>query len=61
MVGVYIFQVHDGKRMEALYLSDEYFNVIGYEMNQYKRHLRDLTAGIVKEDEERFMKTLNCH
>lgn len=58
MVGVYIFQVHDGKRMEALYLSDEYFNVIGYEMNQYKRHLRDLTAGIVKEDEEKIYENI---
>ena len=50
-VGVCIFAVRNMQKVEALYLSDEYFNVIGYHKHNYGKWLKDMTASIIKEDE----------
>lgn len=50
-VGVCIFAVRNMQKVEALYLSDEYFNVIGYHKHDYGKWLKDITASIIKEDE----------
>lgn len=55
-VGVCIFAVKNMQKVEALYLSDEYFSIIGYEKEDYKKQLKDITSTIVEEDEKKIFE-----
>lgn len=55
-VGVCIWAVRDMKRIEALYLSDEYFNIVGYDKDSYAKRLKDVTSVIFEEDEKKIFE-----
>lgn len=57
-VGVCIFTVTNLQKVEALYLSDEYFNVIQYNKKDYQTRLKDITASVIKEDKKKIFENV---
>lgn len=61
MIGFCVFRVTSESKAEALYLSQNYFKVIGYTMEEYKVHLKNITSHICVEDEKNILiKAKKC-
>ena len=59
MVGVCVYKLVAHNRLEAIYLTDNYYGVIGYDEENYLKKIKDITKSFEKEDEKKFFELLN--
>lgn len=55
MIGIIVFKVNTNKRVEAVYINDSYYGIIGHDAEKYTKRLKDMTSTFIKEDEEKFL------
>ncbi|MBQ3546405.1 MAG: GGDEF domain-containing protein [Lachnospiraceae bacterium] len=59
MVGICVYKLVAPNRLEALYLTDNYYGVVGYDEENYIKKIKDITKNFEKEDEKKFFELLN--
>lgn len=59
MVGVCVYKLVAPNRLEALYLTDNYYGVVGYDEENYIKKIKDITKNFEREDEKKFFELLN--